>query len=117
MRPTRSARQTFSSPLRYLHFSMGLLATAIRAMRRRVGSRSEYSPLAVHAFQVVQQKGPISKPHLKEILGGDLSTAALDRALNELWSRLRITRVDYKPEKALSGTFCSAGRRNLCAKA
>lgn len=63
------------------------------------GSRSEYSPLAIHAFQVVQQKGPISKPHLKEILGGDLSTAALDRALNELWSRLRITRVDYKPDE------------------
>jgi hypothetical protein len=65
----------------------------------KVGSRSEYSPLAAHAFQVIQQKGPISKPHLKEILGGDLSTAALDRALNELWSRLRITRVDYKPEE------------------
>jgi hypothetical protein len=65
----------------------------------RIGSRSEYSPLAVHAFQAIQQKGPISKPHLKEILGGDLSTAALDRALNELWSRLRITRVDYKPEE------------------
>jgi cytidylate kinase len=63
----------------------------------KVGSRSEYSPLAVHAFQVIQEKGPISKPHLKEILGGDLSTAALDRALNELWARLRITRVDYKP--------------------
>ena len=63
----------------------------------KAGSRSEYSPLAAHAFQVIQQKGPISKPHLKEILGGDLSTAALDRALNELWSRLRITRVDYKP--------------------
>ncbi len=65
----------------------------------KIGSRSEYSPLAAHAFQVIQQKGPISKPHLKEILGGDLSTAALDRALNELWSRLRITRVDYKPEE------------------
>jgi hypothetical protein len=65
----------------------------------KIGSRSEYSPLAAHAFQVIQQKGPITKPHLKEILGGDLSTAALDRALNELWSRLRITRVDYKPEE------------------
>ncbi len=63
----------------------------------KTGSRSEYSLLAAHTFQVIQQKGPISKPHLKEILGGDLSTAALDRALNELWSRLRITRVDYRP--------------------
>jgi len=65
----------------------------------KIGSRSEYSPLAVHAFQAIQQKGPVSKPHLKEMLGGDLSTAALDRALHELWSRLRITRVDYKPEE------------------
>ena len=65
----------------------------------KAGSRSEYSPLAAHAFAAIQQKGPISKPHLKEVLGGDLSTAALDRALNELWSRLRITRVDYNREE------------------
>jgi hypothetical protein len=65
----------------------------------KAGSRSEYSTLAAHAFEAIQQKGPISKPHLKEVLGGDLSTAALDRALNELWSRLRITRVDYKAEE------------------
>ncbi len=65
----------------------------------KTGPRSEYSPLAVHTFQAIQKEGPISKPRLKEILGGELSTAALDRALNELWSKLRITRVDYNPEE------------------
>ena len=32
-------------------------------------------------------------------LGGSISFVALDHALGELWSRLRITRVDYKPEE------------------
>ncbi len=37
--------------------------------------------------------------------GGDVSNAALDRALGELWSRLRITRVDYNPQE---GAFWDA---------
>ena len=45
------------------------------------GSRSEYSPLAVDAFRLVQKEGPISKGRLRELLGGDISEAALDRAL------------------------------------
>jgi hypothetical protein len=32
---------------------------------------------------------------LLQQLGGGVSTAALDKALAELWSKLRITRVDY----------------------
>jgi hypothetical protein len=63
------------------------------------GARSDYSPLAVHTFQAIQKEGPISKPKLKDILGGELSTAALDRTLSELWSKLRITRVDYNEEE------------------
>ena len=62
------------------------------------GPRSEYSPLSAHAFQMIQKDGPISKEKLRNALGGDLSGAALDRALNELWSKLRITRVDYTRE-------------------
>jgi hypothetical protein len=62
------------------------------------GPRSEYSPLSAHAFQMIQKDGPISKEKLRNALGGDLSEAALDRALNELWSKLRITRVDYTRE-------------------
>jgi hypothetical protein len=75
------------------------------AQKQRVlgapGARSEYSPLAVHAVELIEKKGPISKHRLRELLGGDLSEAALDRALDELWARLRITRVDYKPEEGV----------------
>lgn len=67
----------------------------------KADSRSEYSPLAVHAFQLVQKEGPISKNRLRELLGGDISEAALDRALDELWAKLRITRVDYKPDEGV----------------
>jgi hypothetical protein len=61
----------------------------------KAGSRSEYSQLACDAFEIIRREGPVSKQRLGERLGGSLSGAALDRALSELWSRLRITRVDY----------------------
>jgi len=54
-----------------------------------------YSPLACDAFAVIQREGALSKQKLLEKLGGGLSVAALDKSLAELWSKLRITRVDY----------------------
>jgi hypothetical protein len=68
----------------------------------KAGARSEYSQLAVDAFEVIRRKGPISKQKLREEAGGDLSLAALDRGLAELWSKLRITRVDYSPAEGAS---------------
>jgi hypothetical protein len=65
------------------------------------GPRSEYSPLAVDAFRIVEKEGPISKQRLRELLGGDISESALDRALDELWAKLRITRVDYKHDEGV----------------
>jgi len=65
------------------------------------GARSEYSPLAVDAFHIIQKEGPISKQRVRELLGGDISEAALDRALDELWAKLRITRVDYKQDEGV----------------
>jgi hypothetical protein len=59
------------------------------------GPRSGYSPLACDAFQIIREHGPISKTKLGEMLGGALSVSGLDRALSELWAKLRITRVDY----------------------
>ncbi len=59
------------------------------------GTRSEYSQLACDAFQIIRRRGPISKTKLGELLAGGLSVAGLDRALAELWAKLRITRVDY----------------------
>src|SRR5580698_6079572 len=68
----------------------------------RAGSRSPYSALACDAFELIQREGPISKLRLQETLGGSISLAALDKALAELWSKLRITRVDYN---AAQGSF------------
>src|SRR6201993_967790 len=63
------------------------------------GSRSPYSALACDAFELITRDGPISKQKMQEALGGSVSMAALDKALAELWSKLRITRVDYKPSE------------------
>ena len=63
------------------------------------GSRSPYSALACDAFELIARDGPISKQKMQEVLGGSVSLAALDGALGELWSKLRITRVDYKPSE------------------
>jgi hypothetical protein len=60
------------------------------------GSRAHYSALACDAFELITRDGPISKQKLQESLGGSVSLPALDGALGELWSKLRITRVDYK---------------------
>ena len=62
----------------------------------KAGTRSAYSQLACDAYEVIYHDGPISKQKLQEVLGGSVSLAALDKALGELWSKLRITRVDYK---------------------
>jgi hypothetical protein len=67
----------------------------------KADARSGYSTLAVDAFLIIQKRGPISKQLLRESLGGDISEAALDRALDELWAKLRITRVDYKHDEGV----------------
>ena len=64
----------------------------------KAGPRSEYSQLAIDAFQAIRKEGPISKRKLGEVLGKGLSAAGLDRTLGELWAKLRITRVDYSEE-------------------
>lgn len=61
----------------------------------KAGTRSPFSQLAADAFALIQRDGALSKQKLLEKLGGGLSTAALDKALAELWSKLRLTRVDY----------------------
>lgn len=68
----------------------------------KAGARSDYSQLAIDAFEVIRRRGPISKQKLREELGGEPSLAALDRGLAELWSKLRITRVDHSPAEGAS---------------
>lgn len=54
------------------------------------------SPLGINVFEAIQKTGPVSKDRLRELVSRELSNAALDRALGELWSILKITRVDYR---------------------
>jgi len=68
----------------------------------RPGPRSEYSQLVCDTYEIIRRDGPVSKQKLLEKLGGGLSAPALDRSLAELWSKLRITRVDYRPDEGAS---------------
>lgn len=83
-------------------FFYGLVGDRNPRQAIKLGPRAEYSPLAAHTFLAIQKDGPVTKERLRETLGGELSEAAMDRALHELWSKLRITRVDYTPEEGAS---------------
>lgn len=72
-----------------------------KAAPRTRAQGAPVSPLALKVFDAVQKKGPLSKEGLREQVGRELSIAALDRALLELWSILKITRVDYRPEEGV----------------
>lgn len=65
----------------------------------KAGSRSAYSALASDVYSLIERSGPLSKRTMQETVGGSISTPALDKALAELWSKLRITRVDYKVDE------------------
>jgi hypothetical protein len=80
-------------------FFYGLVGDRNPKQMPKPGRRNEYTPLALAVFEAIQKHGAQTKHALQERLGGALSPAALERALNELWSRLRITRVDYVPEE------------------
>jgi hypothetical protein len=55
------------------------------------------SELATRLFAALKKSGPMSKGQLQAQVARETSLAALDRALGELWSILKITRVDYTP--------------------
>jgi len=65
-------------------------APKVRAQGARV------SPLAVDVFNAIQKNGPVSKDGLRQLVSRESSDAALDRALGELWSILKIVRVNYR---------------------
>jgi hypothetical protein len=73
-----------------------------RNPRQEPGSDHSLSPLSQDVLRAIQHAGPVTKRRLAETLGGDLSEAAIDRALAELAARLRITRVDYNPREGSS---------------
>lgn len=66
------------------------------------GPRSPYSELACDTYQIIHRKGPISKSKLLQDIGKGISVPALDKSLAELWSKLRITRMDYHEREGAS---------------
>lgn len=60
--------------------------------------RGKASPLAEHVFRKLEESGPLNLIQLQEQLGGALSQAGLDRALQELHSALKITRTGSDPK-------------------
>ena len=80
---------------------MGWSAIAILKQTPKPGARSDIRRWRCTRFSMIKKEGPISKHRLRELLGGEISEAALDRALDELWAKLRITRVDYKPDEGV----------------
>lgn len=72
-----------------------------KAAPRTRAQGAPVSPLALKVFDAIQKKGPLNKERIREQVGRELSIAALDRALLELWSILKITRVDYRPQEGV----------------
>lgn len=66
-----------------------------KALPQRKAQGAAVSELSAKVFEALQKHGPLSKTQLQEHVGRESSQAALDRALAELWSILKITRVDY----------------------
>jgi len=60
--------------------------------------RAKGSLLSEHLFRKLEEKGALSRAQLQQQLGGALSEAALDHALQELWTELKVTRVDHRSE-------------------
>lgn len=67
-----------------------------KAVPKSNAQGGKLSPLTMKVFEAVQKHGPLGKKQLQERISRESSGAALDRALNELWSILKITRVDYR---------------------
>jgi hypothetical protein len=66
-----------------------------KAVPRTKAQGAKVSELSSSVFTALQNHGPLSKGQLQEHVGRETSQIALDRSLAELWSILKITRVDY----------------------
>jgi len=73
-----------------------------KALPQRKAQGAAVSELSAKVFEALQKHGPLSKTQLQEHVGRESSQAALDRALAELWSILKITRVDYSASAGAS---------------
>lgn len=57
------------------------------------GLRGEQA-LTTHTFQIIDEHGPINEDEMRRKLGREISRNAIEKVLQTLWSKLRITRVD-----------------------
>ena len=73
-----------------------------KSLPQKKAQGAAVSELSAKVFEALQKHGPLSKPQLQEHVGREFSQAALDRALTELWSILKITRVDYSARSGAS---------------
>jgi hypothetical protein len=73
-----------------------------KALPQKKAQGAAVSELSAKVFEALQKHGPLSKIQLQEHVGRESSQAALDRALGELWSILKITRVDYSASTGAS---------------
>ena len=73
-----------------------------KALPQKKAQGAAVSELSTKVFEALQKHGPLSKTQLQEHVGRESSQAALDRALAELWSILKITRVDYSSSAGAS---------------
>ena len=71
--------------------------TLVQRAEHQPGRGAKMAPLAEDILRVIERDGAAAKPELQQRLKGDVSSLAIERTLQELWSRLRITRVDYTP--------------------
>src|SRR5713226_9592231 len=110
--PAARTRRLRSQPLRReqrlpgRRFHLPLFLCAGRRTQSQAGAQARPArgilAVSLRRLELIRRAGPISKQKMREDLGGSISLASLDHALGELWSRLRITRVDYNPAEGSS---------------
>lgn len=61
---------------------------------------AKVTPLAQHCWQAMEQKGPMDLTTLQQSIGGDITEAAIARALQELWVGLYVVPVLGAPGQA-----------------
>jgi hypothetical protein len=65
-------------------------------------SDEKLSPLAQAVWRALEQKGPADHDKLRDALGAELTDAALDRALHELWARFRVVPIAHAVDGSAS---------------
>ena len=90
---------------------------------------AKVSPLALRVYEALQEKGAQSASELASELGREVTKAAIQRALNELWAQLRVipqAQQDDAPalweltadafcESDQGGSECGAAEGDVCA--